>query len=382
MSTYRTLSATFHLTHDCNLRCDYCYTGQKVGKAMSDEILENSLAFVLEQAKKNQAERLDITFFGGEPLLAKEKIYRIVDELDQRAPQLTRSYKLSTNGTLLTEEVMHQLLHRRVFLSLSLDGSPEINDRYRKRAGGQGTAKRIEQAARLLLQHNPCTSVTCVVTPDTAGQIASSVDYLFELGFRYITTTLDYSADWSTSHFKILKKSYQQLAKWYEAKMLAEERFYLSFFDERIQTRTHKPLVAHERCHVAGKHFSIAPDGALYPCIQFVTTEGRPEFIIGHVNEGFDEACKQHIHKASEKEKPECAGCALEARCSKWCSCINFASTGTIDQASPIACYNERILMEIVDRTADRLWKKRSNMFVHKHYNPDYPIIAHLEANL
>ena len=349
---------------------------------MSDEIVESSLVFILQQAQETGAERLDITFFGGEPLLAKDKIYQIVDELDQRAAHLTRSYKLSTNGTLLTEQVMNELLSRRVFLSLSLDGSPETNDLYRKRAGGQGTAKRIEEAARLLLKHNPCASVTCVVTPATAGRVAPSVDYLYELGFRYISTTLDYSAEWSVEHFKALKSSYKQLAKWYEGKMLAEERFYLSFFDERIRTRTYKPLAAHERCHVAGKHFSIAPDGALYPCIQFVTTEGRPEFIIGHVNEGFDNACKQHIHQASEKEKPECNGCTLEARCSKWCSCINFASTGTIDQASPIACYNERILMEIVDKTADRLWKKRSNMFVHKHYNPDYPIIAHLEANL
>lgn len=382
MESQRTISATFHLTHDCNLRCDYCYTGEKVGKPMSDEILEQSLRFVLNQAEEYDAKRLDITFFGGEPLLAKENIYHIADELEKRAPHLTRSYKMSTNGTLLTEKVLKQLLQRRIFVSLSLDGSPATNDLYRRRAGGQGTAKRIETAAKLLLAHNPCASVTCVVTPATADRVADSVDYLYELGFRYITTTLDYSADWAESHFSALKSSYQQLAKWYETKMLAHERFYLSFFDERIRTRTYKPLAAHERCHIGGRHFSIAPDGALYPCIQFVTTGGRPEFIIGHINEGFDNACRSHIHASAEKTKPECVGCAIESRCSKWCSCINFASTGTVDQASPVVCYNERILMEIVDRTADRLWKKRNNMFVHKHYNPDYPIIAHLEANL
>ena len=48
----------------------------------------------------------------------------------------------------------------------------------------------------------------------------------------------------------------------------------LRFFDERIRTRTFKPLSAHERCHIGDRQFSIAPDGALYPCIQFVTTEG------------------------------------------------------------------------------------------------------------
>jgi len=56
-------------------------------------------------------------------------------------------------------------------------------------------------------------------------------------------------------------------------------------------------------------------------------------------------------------------------------------STGTIQKASPVVCHHERILMPIVDEVANRLWKKRSRMFVHKHYNEDYPIISHLEFN-
>jgi len=164
--------------------------------------------------------------------------------------------------------------------------------------------------------------------------------------------------------------------------MEANERFYLSFFDERIRTRTHKPIKASERCGLGVRQFSVAPNGELYPCIQFVKTKSLPEYLIGHINSGFDTACQGHLHAKSEKPKPECSGCRLESRCSKWCSCINFMSTGRIDQASPVVCYNEKILIEVVDRTADRLWKKRSNAFVHKHYNEDYPIISHFEITL
>lgn len=348
---------------------------------MSRSTVDASLDFILEEARQRDCERLDITFFGGEPLLEKDHIFYIVEQLEARAAHLRKTYKMSTNGTLLTEELVQQLMERRVYTSLSLDGPPHIHDRHRPQAGGQPTSRRTVEAAKLMLKYNPCTSVTCVISPDTAAYVAESVDYLYELGFRYLLTTLDYSADWSLEDFKQLKKAYQALAKWYEKKMLANERFYLSFFDERIRTRTFKPLSAHERCHIGGRQFSIAPDGALYPCIQFVTTEGLPEYMIGHVKQGFDEACQSHITCASEKEKPECRGCALEARCSKWCSCINFMSTGSVEKASPIVCYNEKILIEIVDRTADRLWKKRNRLFIHKHYNPDYPIISHIELN-
>ena len=164
--------------------------------------------------------------------------------------------------------------------------------------------------------------------------------------------------------------------------MKKNERFYLSFFDERIRSRTYKPLQANERCLIGTKQFSIAPNGELYPCIQFVKTNSLPEFMIGHVSTGFDKSCQQHFNHLSEKEKPECNGCQLESRCSKWCTCINFMSTGRIDQASPIVCYNEKILIEIVDKTADYLWKNRNNHFIHKHYNEDYNIISHFEITL
>lgn len=349
---------------------------------MSQEIIDASIGFILEEAEKRKCERLDITFFGGEPLLEKEHIFYITNRLEESAAHLRINYKMSTNGTLITEPLMKQLMDRRIFTSLSLDGPPHVHDKHRPQAGGQSSSRKTIEAAKIMLQYNPCTSVTCVISPDTAMHLTDSVDYLFSLGFRYLITTLDYSADWTTKDFKILKKSYQQLAHWYEEKMLANERFYLSFFDERIRTRTFKPISVHERCHIGSRQFSIAPDGALYPCIQFVTTESLPEYMIGHVNHGFDEACQSYITHCSEKEKSECKGCALEDRCSKWCSCINFMSTGSIEKASPVVCYNEQVLMEIVDRTADRLWKKRLPLFMHKHYNPDYPIIAHIELNL
>jgi uncharacterized protein len=128
------------------------------------------------------------------------------------------------------------------------------------------------------------------------------------------------------------------------------------------------------------RQFSIAPDGALYPCIQFVTTETLPEFMIGHIlHGGIDNNCRQHLHSCSEKTKPECNGCALQGRCASWCSCINFASTGSITSASPVVCYHERTLIPLVDEMANRLWKKRNQMFLHKNYNPSYPLIDFLE---
>jgi len=375
------LSATFHLTHHCNLRCSYCYTGEKLPISMSYETIDQSIRFLEKEYLQLQSNILHITFFGGEPLIEIEKIFYIINRFSE-LKDINTSYRMSTNGTLLNEDLMEKLYRAGVFLSLSVDGHPDIHDVHRVDAGGKPTSHKVAAAAELMLKSNPASNVTCVISPDTSSQLCESVDYIFGLGFRYITTTLDYSADWNIEHFSMLKKSYLKLSKWYIDKMKDNQRFYLSFFDERIRSRTYKPIEADERCGLGTKQFSIAPNGELYPCIQFVKTDALPEFMIGHVNNGFDTACQNHLNQLSEKEKPECAGCKLEARCSKWCSCINFMSTGRIDKASPIVCYNEKILIEIVDKTADLLWKGRNNHFLHKHYNEDYPIISHFEITL
>lgn len=377
----KTLNPTFHLTHHCNLRCSYCYTGEKLPVAMSRDTIDRALQFILKEAETENTKDVHLTFFGGEPLLEKNSIFYIINQLKEQK-DLRLAYRMSTNGTLLTEDLMQKLYKNRVFLSLSVDGHPDVHDAHRVDAGGKPTAHKVAKAAEIMLRYNPATNVTCVISPDTVGQLCESVDYIFNLGFRYITTTLDYSADWKIEHFTVLKKSYQSLARWYIDKTEKNERFYLSFFDERIRTRTYKPIAVSERCLIGTKQFSIAPNGELYPCIQFVKTNSLPEFMIGHIDTGFDDACRQHLNDLSEKEKPECRGCKLEARCSKWCSCINFMSTGRIDQASPIVCYNEKILIEIVDKTADKLWKNRNNHFIHKHYNEDYKIISHFEITL
>src|SRR6185503_1024497 len=97
------------------------------------------------------------------------------------------------------------------------------------------------------------------------------------------------------------------------------------------------------------RQFSIAPSGRLYPCVQFVQEDQNHEFVIGDVFTGFDAQRQNAVSCCAEHEKPECGGCALIDRCSSWCACINWQSTGSLDRASPLVCEHERLLMPIAD---------------------------------
>lgn len=373
------LSVSIHLTHQCNLACDYCYTGAKIDVSMSKDILHQTLSFIHAYIQEEQVKQLTIIFFGGEPLLEWHSIREIHNVVATWDFLEGLHFQMSTNGTLITESIMRELVQRDVHTSISMDGTPEMHNIHRKNRGGTPSAHKIEEAAKTMLKWNPCTNVTCVITPETAHSVHDGANYLFDLGFRYITTTLDYSTKWTLDDFKRLKQSYHLLADWYKKKMWSEERFYLSFFDERIRTRSQKPIQAHEKCGMGTYQLSIAPNGEIYPCIQFVKTGGLPEFLIGHVREGIFKESQRFYYDKSKDQHTDCSGCLLKNRCSTWCSCVNFMDTGRVDEPSPIACMNERILIEIVDRTADELWNNRNNMFIHKFYNENYPIYAYLD---
>ena len=57
--------AALCLTHNCNLRCTYCYAGEKLDRRMSLDTARRAVNFLAENSDGSCA----ITFFGGEPML-------------------------------------------------------------------------------------------------------------------------------------------------------------------------------------------------------------------------------------------------------------------------------------------------------------------------
>jgi uncharacterized protein len=353
-----------------------------VAVGMSRETAFAAVDFSIQQALADRAEHLEIVFFGGEPLIKHELLCQIVDRFRELAAiQLLRvSFKMSTNGLLLTEQVVAELASRRVYISISIDGAPETQDSQRPDTAGRGASQRLPDVFRRLLRFNPHTAVNAVVTPSSASKLDENVRWIFSQGFRYISIALDWSGNWTRSNLDELMAAYEKLGGWYEAETLRGLRFYLSCFDERIRSRTRGPLDKSERCVLGFRQFSIAPSGRLYPCVQFVKEDDNGEWSIGDISRGFDNPKRNaHFEYTEAGRREECGECALQSRCASWCACINWAAHGRIDEPAPLVCEHERLLMPIADRVANRLYKRRSPDFLHKHYNPAFPVLSFIE---
>ena len=362
---------TLHLTDACNLRCRYCYVRQSTHYMTLD-----TAKAVVDLAAEDPGHH-GLIFFGGEPLLQRQLIYDTVAYAQSLHLPGKFHYKITTNGTLLDREFLDFSQKNQVFIALSHDGiAQDIN-----RIGPEdsGTFDRLEPIAKSLLAVRPYAPVMMTVAPNTVRFYAQGVKYLYELGFCYLICTIDYSGDWQESDFRELERQYRLLAKWYEDLTLREEKFYFSPFEVKISSHIHKSTYCAERCELGKKQLSVAPDGGLYPCVQFV---GHPEYQIGDVFRGIDQAKRQKLYAENEETHGPCQECAIQNRCNHHCACLNFQSTGDFHQVSPVLCRHERIVLPIADKLAGRLYQKRSGAFLQKQYNDMYPVISYVEDNV
>lgn len=73
----KSLSFTIAPTLNCNFRCPYCYEDGKRYGSMSDQCVDQVIKHINGMALDNQADSLQIAWYGGEPLLAIETVEKI-----------------------------------------------------------------------------------------------------------------------------------------------------------------------------------------------------------------------------------------------------------------------------------------------------------------
>ncbi len=133
-------------TEACNFRCTYCYEDFEIGR-MDAAVVQGVQRYLSRRAA--ELELLTISWFGGEPLMARDIVTDIMSHARALAtvhPSLRVVSDITTNGFLLTPRAVASLLDLGVgTYQVSLDGPRDAHDRTRVRAGGGPTFARIWQ---------------------------------------------------------------------------------------------------------------------------------------------------------------------------------------------------------------------------------------------
>jgi len=371
---------TLHLTTGCNMSCSYCYSPPRPGAGMSEQTGRKAL----ELGARMSDGSCGVIFFGGEPLLHKKLIQKLVSvgrEME-RYQSGRFHFKLTTNGLLLDEEFLDFSLREDVLVAMSFDGIRPAHDQYRRLPDGQPTFDLLYARLKMLLSARPYSSVLMVVNPDTAQYLAESVSFLLDEGCRYLLVSLNYAAGWQESEFRVLSRQLEKLSSLYIKWTKEGRKFYLSPFEVKLSSHINRHCYRKERCELAQRQISVDPEGYLYPCVQFTRAGPASEWCIGNVETGIDDTARQHLYEISSQEKAFCRGCAIKERCNNTCGCLNWQTTGTLTGISPVLCHYEQMLVPLADEIGRILYRKRNPLFLHKHYNVAYPVLSVLEDSL
>lgn len=139
------MSLTILPTEQCCFRCDYCYEDFEIGKMPHD--VESGVVSLI-RSRAESLSLLNLSWFGGEPLMAKDVLYRIAEV----ALELSKTHgfefvsNMTTNAYLLDLVTYEKLVdHHVTSFQITLDGEQEAHDNVRKRVDGKGTFDKIMQ---------------------------------------------------------------------------------------------------------------------------------------------------------------------------------------------------------------------------------------------
>ena len=165
----------------CNFSCPYCYE-TKNEIIMSDDHVNKLIKFIKRSLVGKKF--CGITWYGGEPLLCKDIIYKISDEVIAYCEENEIKYdgNIITNGYLLTDEILDNLIKYKVSSAqITLDGDREHHNKKRFLKNGQGSYDRILQNIKKIDAKGIKLSIRINVDINNADNLDSLFDDLVEL---------------------------------------------------------------------------------------------------------------------------------------------------------------------------------------------------------
>lgn len=350
-------SMCLHISHDCNLRCKYCFasTGDfgKGRMLMPVETGKKAIDFLLTHSGNRH--NLELDFFGGEPLMNWDAVKEIVAYARGKEAEYNKKFRftVTTNGMLLNDESIDFINNEMSNVVLSLDGRKCVNDAMRVTAGGKGSYDVIVPKFQKLVEKRRTAKYKEYYARGTFTK--NNIDFTNDvyhiaddLGFDQLSvepviSSPDEPYALTEKDLPAIFEQYELLAK--EMIRRKKEGSCFNFFHFMIDLDQGPCAIKRLRgCGCGNEYVSITPDGDIYPCHQFV---GHDEWKMGNINDGvLNTEIKDQFACANIYSKEGCKDCWCKFYCSGGCNANNYSLNGDINKPTKLSCDIERKRVE------------------------------------
>lgn len=275
-------------TMECNFACKYCFEENVKKKAVLDDTKSDRvIEWLLMQQKKHGYEKINLTFYGGEPLLNLPAIRYIMRKIKEAAENVFEvRFSMVSNGFLLTRVVAEELSSLGLDLvRITVDGPKKIHDNSRPLVGGGSTFDTIITNIKNMLDLPIKVSIAGNYDHTNNEEMFKLLDYLkrdglldkiYNIGF---TPLLPRFGDKESSS-GIEMKDYLEKYKHTSHEMNVRIR--------RELAKKNKPMkdvsFGYLACTLLSRHSGVVIDcdGNIYKC---PVMTGYSEFSVGHISE-------------------------------------------------------------------------------------------------
>lgn len=365
----RAKTVTFIVTHQCNLRCTYCYEHNKSDRVMTLETAKKCVDLLFAEEAKNtelfndtEANGLIIEFIGGEPFLEIELIDQTMEYFLTRAIELDHRWQtryminISTNGTLGEDEKVKRFMKKyagRLSVGVTIDGAKEAHDACRVDLAGNGSYDRAIEMFRETAGPDGKRHTKYTIAPGNIDHLAQAVRHLVtQEGVDTLNANCVYEEGWTLEHARSL---YRQLKEVSDMLRESGADTWVSILDWEAGN----PMPDTETqnwCGGDGRMLAFDVDGTVLPCMRFssIAIANQPVFRIGDMDSGIavreDDrerlAQLRSITRQSQSEQ-RCLDCPIASGCA-WCTAYNYEVTGTPNKRLTYVCdmHKARVLAQ------------------------------------
>lgn len=352
-------SITLNVNQICNLHCNYCAAGGdgSFGDPIKSISVENTLPqlqWMLARLKPGQ--KFHINFLGGEPLLHPKSIELICEYVHNTATAnlIQSQFSITTNGTLIDEQVLSLFKKYHFNISVSVDGPAEINDQVRP-SKNKLLSTTASVVSGLLALNTIKSDIGYVKAVGTFGQhnleLVKAYEFYLQFPvFDLFVFQLDHN-NTSAAVSEIFTEQMQKIAKLAFANEgevgLRKLEYYDRLFEKLDQQR---PSLNY--CGAGKTYVMVDAKNQIFSC-PWDVNESQSQLGVGT----YISKEKSVLYQRNQVEKPDCQKCWAKLICGGGCSYIHRVSqafhtqqklnlTEPVTETSKTFCDRERSLIK------------------------------------
>ena len=262
----------------CNMSCRYCFYCDEASKReqdsygfMSEETLRNVIRRTLLRAEG----RISYAYQGGEPTLRGLDFFKqaVAFQRQYNHQGIRVSNALQTNGYAIDEAWCRFLKENDFLVGLSVDGTRELHDTFRRDKSGAGTYDRVLHAAELFDRYEVPYNILTVVTSALAHSAETIYQEYRRRGWnyqQYIACLDPLEEERGSSPFSLLPEDYgiflTDLFRLWYADVRRGKQPYIRQFENYAGLAAGIMAESCDQRGTCGVQYVVEADGSVYPC--------------------------------------------------------------------------------------------------------------------